>query len=147
MARGWRQGFYTLRNPEKYKGDPNNIVYRSSWELKMNQFLDGNPNVLEWGSEIIAIPYLKSLTGKIHKYFPDYYVKFKDKQGTIRTEIWEVKPDGQTKPPKRQGKRKKQQIYEQATYITNIDKWKQATKWCNKRGIKFRIITEKEMFR
>ena len=147
MAREWRSGYYTPKHPEKYIGDVNNIVYRSSWELETNKFLDNNPNVIEWASEEIAIPYIKSLTQRKHLYYPDYYVKFQDKYKKIITEIWEVKPENQIRPPKKRGKSKKTQLYEQATYVTNIDKWKAAQNWCKQRGIHFRILSEKEIFK
>ncbi len=147
MASGWRQGRYTLRNPKKYKGDPNNIIYRSSWELKANEFLDGNPNILEWGSETIAIPYVKPTTGRVHHYYPDYYVMYKNRQGQVIKELWEVKPETQTRQPKRRGKPKRYQINEAITWEVNKAKWAAATQFCNKYGLKFKIITERDMFK
>ena len=147
MARGFRQGFYRARNPEKYRGNASNIVYRSSWELSFCQFLDNNPNILEWASEEVAIPYIKPTDKRVHRYFPDYWIKYKDKEGNLIQEIIEVKPSEQTRSPKRRGKRSKQQIYESITYAINIAKWQAATDFCNKYGMKFRILTEKELFR
>lgn len=147
MARGFRQGLYQPRNPEKYKGDPTKIRYMSSWELKTHQFLDGNPNILEWSSEEIAIPYLKPTDKRVHRYFPDYWVKFRNKEGQLVEEIWEVKPENQTQAPSRRGKRKKQQLYESLTYAVNVAKWKAAKAFCDQHGYIFRIVTERQLFK
>lgn len=147
MPRGWRQGIYTPRNPNKYRGDATKIRYMSSWEQKLHQFLDSNPNILEWSSEEIAIPYLKPTTGRIHKYFPDYWVKFRNKHGEIVEEMWELKPNNQISLPSRRGKRKKQQIVEAVQFEVNKAKWKAAQAFCDKRGIKFRLVTENQLFK
>jgi len=36
MSKKYTQGFFKPKYPEKYKGDPTNIVYRSGYELKIN---------------------------------------------------------------------------------------------------------------
>lgn len=152
VGRGFRQGYYTLKYPDKYRGNPTNIRYLSSWELQTHRFLDNNPNILEWSSEEIAIPYYhpykKNFDGtpKITRYFPDYWVKYKNRRNQIVQEIWEVKPDKQTRPP-RKSKNKKQNLYEQATYNINLAKWDACNKFCNKYGMKFRILTEKDIYR
>lgn len=143
---GWRQGYYEPKNPDKYIGK-DRIVYRSSWELRMNQFLDSNPNILEWCSEPFPIKYIKPTDGKVHRYFPDYYVKYKNKGGKIIQEVWEVKPEEQTKMPRRVGKRKTQQLKETVTYAINKAKWESAVHFCNKYGLKFRLITENSLFK
>ena len=74
----YRQGIYTLAHPEKYKGNKNQICWRSSWECKMMKFLDFNPNVIEWSSEETIIPYQNPLTGRVSRYFVDFYAKMKD---------------------------------------------------------------------
>lgn len=141
----FKQGYYIPKNPQKYKGDLNNIIYRSSWELRFNEFLDNNENILEWMSEEIWIPYLKPTDNKIHKYYPDYFVKFVDSSNRQHIEIIEVKPASQIKRP-RKSKNPKTALYEDLTYAVNLSKWKSATEWCNKRGIKFRLLTEHELF-
>jgi hypothetical protein len=143
MAGSYKQGVYTPRNPDKYVGDPTKIVFRSSWELSMNQFLDNNPNILRWGSEEIAIPYVKPTTGRVHKYYPDYWIEFRDQEGNIKQEIIEVKPDSQVNV----SKKKRLTEYDKLTYVINLAKWQAATDFCNKHGIKFRILTENQMFR
>lgn len=138
------QGYYTPRNPDKYIGDLTKIRYMSSYELETHQFFDNNPNVIRWGSEPIAIPYVKPTDGRIHKYYPDYYVEFKDKDGNIKREMIEVKPLAQTQTPR--GNRK-HILYEQVTHAVNIAKWQACQDWCRQHGVMFRIVTEKSIFR
>jgi len=57
---------------------------------------DENPNVISWGSEEICIPYKSPVDGKIHRYYPDFIVELKNKQGEIETLVIEVKPSKQT---------------------------------------------------
>lgn len=140
----FKQGYYHPKHPEKYIGDVNHIVYRSSWELKFNQFLDNNPNVLQWGSEIVVIPYVKPTDGKMHKYYVDYFIKYRDVHGNEQTELIEIKPKSQVNQP---SKRRNQQLYEAITFAINQSKWAAATKFAESRGWKFRIITEQELFR
>lgn len=144
MAKNFKQGFFTPFHPEKYQGDVTKIVYRSSYELEMNKFLDGNPRVLKWASEEIAIPYIKPTTKKIHKYYVDYYVEYINKNGEIKKELIEVKPLAQTKPPRSNNKHA---LYEQITYAINIAKWQACQRWCDERGITFRIVSEKTLFK
>jgi len=142
MAKKWRQGFYEVRNPDKYVGDLKKVIFRSSWELSMNQFLDNNPNILRWSSEEFYIPYIKPTDGKPHRYFPDYWVEYKNRDGEIVQEVLEVKPSNQVYP----NQKKRQTNYDRVTYAINVSKWKAATEFCNKRGVKFRILTEKQIF-
>lgn len=145
MATHFQQGYYKLKNPDKYRGNPNSVRYMSSWEKSMHQFLDNNPNIIEWASEEIKIPYIKPTDGKLHNYLPDYYIKYKNKRGQILQEIIEVKPDGQTRASK--SKNSKTKVYENLTYAINLAKWQSAAKFCKKRNIKFRILTEKHIFK
>ncbi len=134
------QGRYTPSRPRKYKGDPKNIIYRSSWEYKFMRWCDDTPSVAEWGSEEIAIPYISPTDGKRHRYFPDFYVKIANKKYLI-----EVKPFRQTKEPKTQKKITKTYIREVVTWSVNSAKWKAATEFCKDHNWKFMIITEKEL--
>lgn len=147
MARRNKQGLYKPKHPEKYNGDVTKIRFMSSWELNFHRFLDNNPNILEWSSEGIKIPYLKPTTGRVHVYLPDYWIKYVTTQGELVEEIIEVKPDKETRAPRNVGKNKKTQLYEQITWAINDAKWKAAELFCKKKGIKFRIITEKHLFK
>ena len=96
----YHQGKFHPRNPQKYKGDANNIVYRSSWEIHFMRYCDRNDNIIEWGSEEFFIPYFDPTTRKVRRYFPDFIMKVKDNQGRTKTYVVEVKPQKQTIPPK-----------------------------------------------
>lgn len=143
-SKRFSQGWYTPKNPDKYMGDPTKIRYMSSWELETHQFFDNNEKVVRWSSETIAIPYIKPTDGKIHKYYPDYYVEYINTAGQLVKEIIEVKPIAQTKVPRANHKHK---LYEQLTFAVNTAKWQAATSFCKNRGILFRIVTEKSIFR
>ena len=92
-------GRFIPKNPKKYNGDYNNIIYRSSWEARVMKYLDENPNVIWWSSEELIIPYKNPVDQKIHRYFPDFVVKTKKKDGKVMTYVLEVKPEKQTKKP------------------------------------------------
>ena len=141
----FKQGRYVPRNPKKYVGDVNKIRYMSSWELKMHEFLDNNPNIINWASEEIAIPYLKPTDHRVHRYYPDYWIKFRNKSGEIVQQILEVKPAAQTRQPT--SRKRKQRVYEQVTYAINVAKWQAAQSFCNKYGMKFQIVTENDIFK
>jgi len=136
----FKQGKYKPRNPKKYKGDPTNVVYRSSWEYKFMLWCEQTSSVQEWGSEEIKIPYISPVDGKKHTYYPDFYVKIKGKKYMV-----EVKPLKQTKEPKTQKKITKRYFNEVVTYAVNKAKWKAATEVCQDNGYEFMIITEKEL--
>ena len=70
-------GRYIPTKPEKYKGNPMKIIYRSLWERRLMVYCDQNDKVIEWGSEEIIIPYYSPLDGRTHRYFPDFYMKAK----------------------------------------------------------------------
>ena len=136
---------YSPRFPDKYKGNINNIVYRSNYELVAFRFFDLNPNVLEWSSEETIIPYPNPLTGRISRYFVDVYAKMKDKNGDIRKYLIEIKPHSQTLPPVQKNRKTKSLVYQQAEYVKNQAKWQAATEWCNKKNMSFVILTEKHL--
>jgi hypothetical protein len=131
--------------PKKYKGNPNNIICRSSWERKFCRWCDLNENILEWGSEEFYIPYISPVDSRVHRYFPDFIVKVKESSGEIKTYVVEVKPKKQTLPPKTPKRRTKSYLYECKTYAVNQAKWKAAVEFCEDRRIEFKIITEEEL--
>ena len=138
--RNYKQGKYFPRLPSKYKGNPRNIIYRSSWERKFMLWCDQTPSVQEWGSEEIAVPYISPADGKRHRYYPDFYVKVNGKKYMV-----EVKPARQTKEPKTQKRHTKRYISEVVTWSINKAKWKAATEFCKDYGWEFMLITEKEL--
>ena len=139
------KGRYNPVNPKKYKGNPQNIIYRSLWERKFMVYCDTNDKVLEWGSEEIIIPYISPWDGKKHRYFPDFYIKVKQSSGNIKKFIIEVKPKKQTRPPKPVERKTKRWINEVRTFGVNEAKWKHATKWCKDNDMEFKILTEEEL--
>lgn len=138
-------GRFKPSNPGKYKGDPTNIIYRSLWERKFMVWCDLNENVLEWGSEEIIIPYISPVDGRVHRYFPDFYVRARTRDGRITKLIIEVKPQSQVSPPKRQKRVTKKYLTEVKTYVVNDAKWKAAREYCADRRMEFVILTEREL--
>ena len=138
------KGKYKPSYPKKYKGDPTNIIYRSLWERKFMVYCDKNDNVLEWNSEEIALPYKSPLDNRIHRYFPDFYIKVKE-GNKIQKYLIEIKPKKQVREPKIQTKKTKSYIYEVTEYAKNQAKWKSAQEFCEDRQWKFKIITEDEL--
>jgi len=139
------KGRYQPNNPLKYKGNFRNIIYRSLWELKFMKYCDSNRNILEWGSEELFLPYRSPLDNKVHRYFPDFYIKVKESTGQIKKYIIEVKPKKQCIEPKPQKKKTRTYIYEVRQYAQNQAKWKAAEEYCLDRGYEFKILTEKEL--
>ena len=139
------KGKYYPSFPRKYKGDPTNIIYRSLWERKFMVYCDKNDNILEWASEEIAIPYRSPIDNRVHRYFPDFYMKVKERGGKIRRYVIEVKPAKQTKPPVKPKRQTKGYIREAYEYAKNQAKWKMAREFCADRQWEFKVVTEKEL--
>lgn len=109
------------------------------------KYCDNNPNVLEWGSEEVIIPYLSPVDGRIHRYFVDFYMKLKDANGKETKYLIEIKPSKFTKPPVQSSRKTRRYIEEVMTWGVNQAKWKNAHEFCENRGWKFEIITEREL--
>ena len=139
------KGKYYPSFPRKYKGDPTNIIYRSLWERKFMVYCDKNQNILEWASEEIAIPYRSPIDNRVHRYFPDFYMKVKETNGKIKNYVIEVKPAKQTKPPTKPKRQTKGYIREAYEYARNQAKWKMAKEFCADRQWEFKVVTEKEL--
>jgi hypothetical protein len=139
------KGKFRPKNPEKYKGNPTNIIYRSLWELRFMRHLDTHPSILQWASEEITIPYVSPIDNRIHRYFPDFWVKMKDKTGAINTMLVEIKPYKQVKEPVRQDKITRRYINEVKTYGINSAKWRAAEQFCLDKKWQFKILTEKDL--
>ena len=139
------KGKYYPTFPHKYKGDPTTIAFRSLWERKFMVYCDKNANVLEWNSEEIVIPYRSPVDNKVHRYFPDFYMKLKETNGNIKKYIIEVKPLKQCSPPKKQKRQTKGYLREAFEYAKNQSKWKNAREYCKDRNWEFKVVTEKEL--
>ena len=143
------RGKFRPKHPEKYKGDPTKIQYRSLWELKVMRKFDDHPDIVEWQSEEIAIPYLNPVKGKTSRYFPDFVIKKHIGDNKYQMIMIEVKPKKQTVPPDPSkkhntptGRVSRRFLNEAATYAINEAKWKAAMRYCKERGWLFSIMTE-----
>jgi hypothetical protein len=138
------KGWFRPKNPKKYKGDATNVVYRSNWELRVMKHFDEDPNVLWWASEELVIPYRSPVDQRMHRYFPDFIARVRQKTGKEKTIVIEIKPEKQTKKPiqKRQTRRF---LEEAATYAINQEKWRAADIFCQKEGWDFMVLTEKDL--
>ena len=139
------RGKYYPSFPRKYKGDPTNIIYRSLWERKFMVYCDKNAKILEWGSEEIPLPYISPHDSRVHRYFPDFYIKVQENTGKIKRYLIEVKPLKQTTKPKKPKRQTKGYIREAFEYARNQAKWKAAREYCADRMWEFKVITEKEL--
>jgi len=133
-------GKFSLTNPEKYVGN-HQPTYRSSWEWKFMNFCDKDPRILKWASEAIKIPYKDPFTGRNTVYVPDFFIQYADKNGVMQVDLIEVKPQSQT-VLERAGKNRNNQLQ----WAKNQVKWRAAQNWCSRQGIKFRVLTENDLF-
>ena len=146
----FHQGNYRPKNPQKYLGNPTNIIYRSGWEKYFLQWCDMTPSVVGYGSEELIIPYVSPLDGNLHRYFIDFVVLVRQKDGSIKKFAVEIKPYSQTQPPKMSSSRKmlteslRKKI---ETYSVNQAKWEAAKKFCSQHNMSFIILTEKQLLK
>lgn len=144
MSRKAHKGKFTPRCPEKYRGDVNKIIYRSSWEkMAMIQF-DESPHVVRWSSEEVVVPYV-SVDGKVHRYFVDFWVRIKKPDGTFEERLLEVKPKKQTQAPSSRGKKRNKFLAEVQTWMINQKKWEAAQAFAKQRGMNFYLVTEETL--
>ena len=135
----YQQGAFTCKNPGKYFGK-HTPRYRSSWELVFMRMCDDHPSVIGWASEVHSIPYRNPFTGKHTVYVPDFLIVYQNKKGEKRMEMVEIKPSTQSSLTEAKSKN------DQASVALNNAKWTAANEWCRRKGIKFRVVTEKEIF-
>jgi hypothetical protein len=134
------QGRFEMKNPAKYVGKKTPLA-RSSWEFVFMRMLDEHEGVQNWASESIQIPYRDPLTGKQTIYVPDFFVVYVDKNKKKHAEVVEVKPSNHTLLEK-VGKSR----YNQEQYVKNMAKWEAANRWCKQQGVRFRVVSEDEIF-
>lgn len=133
------QGFYEIKNTTKYVGKAR-PKYRSGWEHAFMRFLDNNDNVLQWASESISIPYRNPITGKQSIYVPDFFITYRTRDNVMMAELVEIKPKKQSVLESKASDR------DRAIIAVNYAKWDAATKWAKRNGLKFRVITEDDLF-
>ena len=140
------KGNFKIKNPQKYKGNPTNIIYRSLMELRFMKHCDSNDKILKWSSEEIAIPYISPIDNKRHRYFPDFLIQ--TAKGWF---LIEVKPQVESRPPKKKLveklnlKKKRRYMKSVRTWLVNEAKWNAAKKVCEVEGWTFEIFTEKQL--
>jgi len=141
------KGRYKPKNPKKYRGDPTGIIYRSLLERSYMVKLDENPNVLEWQSEEIIVPYISPIDNAWHRYFPDFWVRFIDidDNNIIKQALIELKPKSQCKEPKVQSRKTVKYVREVTTWLVNQAKWDAAIEWCKKNNCQFQVLTEEDI--
>jgi len=139
------KGNFKPKNPQKYVGDPKNIIFRSSYELKFFNYIDNDPRIIQWASEEMFVRYMSPVDNKPHKYYPDVVLVKRQSDGTEQTIMIEIKPASQTRPPEVQKQKTRRYITEVMTWGVNQAKWKAAEEYCNDRKWKFMIMTEKEL--
>jgi hypothetical protein len=139
------KGKYKPSFPDKYRGDITSIIYRSSWERKFMVYCDTNVNVLEWSSEETIVRYYDPISKKVRRYFPDFLIKVKESDGSIKKYMIEIKPSKQTVPPPKPKRQTQKYISEVYEYAKNQSKWESAREWCADNGYEFKVITEHEL--
>ena len=142
------KGKYKVRNRGKYVGAVDNVVYRSSWERRFMVYADTNSKVIRWNSEELVIPYKSPFDGKIHRYFPDFWIEVQDeKTGKINNIIIEVKPKAQCMEPKKPKtvRSKYRYLRDLKTWKINEAKWQVAREFCDDRKWQFKLLTEEHL--
>lgn len=149
----YHQGYFVPKNVEKYIGNTP-ILYRSSWELAFCRFCDLNENIKKWSTESLGISYqIRNNNNQLvdHKYIPDFYIEMTSSSDSEKYErlLIEIKPKSETlhpNPPKKETlKALESYKYSLDTFKQNLQKWSYAKEWCNKRNMKFIIITEDDL--
>jgi len=139
------KGKFRPKNPEKYKGDPGNIIFRSSWELDWMKRCDENPYIVWWQSEEKCYWYFDAVSKRNRRYFPDFIVGIQRDYG-IETLVIEIKPQKQIDGPNPNPKRRtKAWVNSVKTYMTNQCKWKAMEKVCEERGWNFKLLSERNV--
>lgn len=144
----FKQGYFEPQNPDKYKGKMP-IIYRSSWERKFMIMCDTREDILMWASEPVEIKYWSSIDKKEHRYYPDFWIKVRKQDESLDDVLVEIKPSDQLVkpvPPKKNSKKAlKSYAFLAEQYVKNRDKYAYAKRWCEDRGWRFVVLTEKSL--
>ena len=133
------QGSFDVANPQKFIGGKA-PYYRSSWELAFMRMCDSHPNITKWASENVKIPYQNPVTGRYANYVPDFMIQYTDKDGSQHVELSEIKPANQTTLENARSQGQK------IATVVNAAKWTAAQEWCKRKGIRFKVINEDQIF-
>jgi hypothetical protein len=131
-------GKFNPKNLGKYEGDWRRIEYRSLWERQVFRFCDDNDAIVRWSSEEVVVPYRCKTDNRVHRYFVDLKITFKNGD----TYLVEIKPKKETIEPKKRATKSKGYLTEVLKYVKNISKWESADEYAKQRGWKFEVWTE-----
>jgi len=159
------QGYYKVKHPEKYVGDPNLVVYRSSWEHAFCRWCDFSPSIIRWSSEPIKIPYYDRVSRLeeckkegldpnnpknwvIKNYNVDFWIEVQKDEDETQKMFIEIKPSDKLKkpiPPPEEASLKEQRKFNNAAkeFLLNEAKWAAMNAWAEKNNAKFYVFTEK----
>lgn len=162
-----RQGYYAIRNKEKYIGDPSLVIYRSSWEFSFCKWCDYSPSILRWSSEPFQVDYFDKVSKleeckklgldpnnpanwQKKKYNVDFWVEIQKPDETIEKWIIEVKPKCKLirpTPVKPDAPLKDQKRFNRSAkeYMLNEAKFEAMKIWAERNGSKFYIFTEDQL--
>lgn len=135
----YANGKYQILNPDKYVGRKQ-PTYRSSWEHTFMRFCDNNPAIIQWASEPFMVPYRNPFNGKNTIYVPDFMMVYVDANGQKHAEVVEVKPRKEVTLENARSPR------DRAAAVLNAAKWTAARAWCHQYNLKFRIVTEEDIY-
>lgn len=161
------QGYYTVKNKEKYVGNAALVIYRSSWELAFCRWCDYAPSVIRWSSEPMKVPYYDRVSKLeeckkygldpnnpanwlIKHYNLDFWVEIDKQNGNTEKLFVEIKPSDKLRkpvPPAENASLKEQRRFVMAAkeYLINEAKFAALNAWAEKSGGKFYIFTEKTL--
>jgi hypothetical protein len=105
------------------------------------RFCDNNPAVIHWASEAVHIPYRNPFTNRNTIYVPDFLIIYQNKAGERIGELIEIKPGKQTTLEAAGNSPR-----DQAAAVLNMYKWQAANAWAKDQGLRFRVVTESDMF-
>lgn len=139
------KGKFTPKHPEKYAGDlTKKIIWRSLWEREFMILLDTSSSILHWNSEDTIVRYLSPVDKKMHRYFIDFWVEIKEKDGRIVQKLIEIKPYAQSIQPRKNKKRNSRRyINDVKRYGINQAKWYYARHFAEQHDMEFIVMTER----
>jgi len=159
-----RQGYAKIQNKDKYIGDPELIIYRSSWEFAFIKYCDMSPSVKRWSSEPVSIPYYDRVSKleecaklgldpnnpsnwEVKNYNTDFWYEVDNGRDRLEKIFVEIKPSHKLKkpiPPPEHATLKEQRIFVKAAkeYLINEAKFAAIREWAERHDSKFYVFTE-----
>ena len=159
-----KQGYARIKHPEKYVGDPNLIIYRSTWEYAFIKYCDSSPSVKRWSSEPVSIPYYDRVSKleechrlglnpndpanwEVKHYHMDFWVEMDKGNDKVEKIFIEIKPAEKLKkpiPPPKDATIAQHKKFNKAAkeYLINEAKFAAAQEFAKKNNAKFYVFTE-----